>query len=456
MLYKGTRYSWRSWPHFLLILLCSISLNCSRHNTSDSAPLILAFDVLQAWNKQLLVLDQFSEGYRPPVSARMFAYAGIGAWQSSLPAFEDAISLVKHYPNLQQPAWNAEQPFVLAAALNGMYTTFASVFFPHAPSNIIEQSAQLQQMLAFRIKGQFPLEAIEASFQFGKTVAECVYNWSANDAVGHMAFLYNYDKNYELPLQNGRWQPNSEDHLPPLLPHWGEARTFVQNESIEGIAPITFSEDHGSAFFADALEVYSLSQPITDESRWIAEFWSDDFPGVTFSASSRWISICLQALEKAKPPFSTALAVYLKTGLALNDAGVHTWRFKYKYIIERPISYIQRNIQKNWIPLHQTPPFPSYPSGHATFGAAAAAVLTRELGEKFHLTDKSHQGRKEFNGAPRSFTSFAEMANENALSRILLGVHFRMDCEEGLRLGHLIGEKVGEMNIWDKGHFVKK
>jgi hypothetical protein len=31
------------------------------------------------------------------------------------------------------------------------------------------------------------------------------------------------------------------------------------------------------------------------------------------------------------------------------------------------------------------------------------------------------------------------MAEENALSRIFIGVHYRMDCEEGIRLGTLIG-----------------
>ncbi|MDQ3017821.1 MAG: hypothetical protein M3R25_14005 [Bacteroidota bacterium] len=42
------------------------------------------------------------------------------------------------------------------------------------------------------------------------------------------------------------------------------------------------------------------------------------------------------------------------------------------------------------------------------------------------------------------------MSKENALSRMLLGVHFRMDCEEGLRLGELIGAQVAGVQLENK------
>ena len=34
------------------------------------------------------------------------------------------------------------------------------------------------------------------------------------------------------------------------------------------------------------------------------------------------------------------------------------------------------------------------------------------------------------------------MAEENAVSRLYLGVHFRMDSDAGLALGYEVGEKV--------------
>ena len=219
--------------------------------------------------------------------------------------------------------------------------------------------------------------------------------------------------------------------------------------------PTPFSEDRGSAFFAQAMELYTLSRPLSDENRWIAEFWSDDFAGVSFCAASRWVSIANQAIDEKNPGFPAALETYLKVGLALNDAAVKCWDVKYRYHVERPGSYIKRNITGNWEPLHEAPPFPAYPSGHATFGNAAAVVFSKILGDQIELSDRSHAGRKEFLGKPRAFHSFRAMAKENALSRLFEGVHYRMDSEEGFRLGGIIGEKVAAVELWKQGAVVK-
>jgi len=50
-------------------------------------------------------------------------------------------------------------------------------------------------------------------------------------------------------------------------------------------------------------------------------------------------------------------------------------------------------------------------------------------------------------GEPRSFNSFEAMAEENAFSRIPLGVHIRMDCSEGLRLGYEISDGINAYKL---------
>jgi hypothetical protein len=40
----------------------------------------------------------------------------------------------------------------------------------------------------------------------------------------------------------------------------------------------------------------------------------------------------------------------------------------------------------------------------------------------------------------RSFSSFSQAAEQNALSRILVGIHFRKACMEGLRHGRRIAQ----------------
>jgi membrane-associated phospholipid phosphatase len=91
------------------------------------------------------------------------------------------------------------------------------------------------------------------------------------------------------------------------------------------------------------------------------------------------------------------------------------------------------------------PSFPGYPSGHSTFASAAGGVFIETFGNQTDFTDHTHEGRDEFRGMPRTFSSFTVMINENAYSRIPLGVHVRMDCDEGVRLGYEISDGV---NAW--------
>ena len=144
---------------------------------------------------------------------------------------------------------------------------------------------------------------------------------------------------------------------------------------------------------------------------------------------------------------------YAKVSFALCDAGIRCWGEKYVYNYIRPIDYIRQVMgQPDWNTImcpadgnFYTPNFPTYPSGHATFGAASAEVLSDLFGYSYSMTDRCHEGRVEFLSTPRSFGSFDEMADENAYSRIPLGVHFRMDAEAGVDLGHKVGKKVNSL-----------
>ena len=64
------------------------------------------------------------------------------------------------------------------------------------------------------------------------------------------------------------------------------------------------------------------------------------------------------------------------------------------------------------------------------------------FGDHIDFTDFSHKDRIEFLGNPREYDSFSAMAEESAYSRIPLVVHYRIDCQEGLRLGSEIGKWV--------------
>ena len=74
-----------------------------------------------------------------------------------------------------------------------------------------------------------------------------------------------------------------------------------------------------------------------------------------------------------------------------------------------------------------TPATPSYVSGHAAFGAAAASVLTSAFGSKVAFTDNLYAST----GSARTFPSFAAAAAEDGQSRVWAGVNFSFDVQPG-------------------------
>ncbi len=421
-----------------------------RPGSSDPTADVETKHLIDQWYQQYLSFNRVTDGYRPPVSARTFGFIGWAAWEAAVIHQNNAVSLADRYPGLTLPQFPANQIYHLPASLNALYFTMATSFYPHANMVLKAEAKNIYDRHLAQMTSHIDTGLLFPSDRYGKALAIEIYNYSSQDTISHLAYLYNFDNSYEPLDSPGTWKPTGRDLMPALLPYWGNSRVFI--ESTRGInvqAPLTYSELQNSSAFGQAWEIYTLSKSMTHEKKWIADFWSDDFHGITYCAASRWISIALQALKK-KPALTTmqVLELMMKLGVGLNDAAVKTWEAKFKYHVERPESYIQRIIQSHWSPLHDSPSFPAYPSGHSIFGATAAGILTATFGEPFKLTDNSHKNRKEFLSKPRTFNSFKEMAIENALSRMYMGVHFRNDCEEGLRLGELISSEVLKLEIY--------
>jgi len=141
--------------------------------------------------------------------------------------------------------------------------------------------------------------------------------------------------------------------------------------------------------------------------------------------------------------------------IAMADAGIVAWDAKYGTDIDlwRPDDAIHESFDDgialtvadpNWQPLANlvggfTPPFPAYTSGHATFGAAHAAVLADFYGsDLINITLSTDEP-----GSPdRDFTSFTQMALENGRSRVYLGVHYQWDADDGYTSGTALGHHV--------------
>ncbi|WP_243299581.1 vanadium-dependent haloperoxidase [Bacillus litorisediminis] len=105
---------------------------------------------------------------------------------------------------------------------------------------------------------------------------------------------------------------------------------------------------------------------------------------------------------------------------SINDAFVMSWYFKYLWDVARPNQY-----GRNLSTVLFTPRFPAYPSAHATVAGCAEVILSYFF--------------------PRESSRLIELMEECAQSRLYAGVHFKVDNEEGLRLGRQIGKMVVQL-----------
>ena len=193
------------------------------------------------------------------------------------------------------------------------------------------------------------------------------------------------------------------------------------------------------------MTVHRQSAANTDPHKAIARFWTDN-PGSftpplgtpTGLPSGHWMLIATQALALRGARLDVALDTLAVTGIALHDAFLNCWTWKYRYGLLRPVTYIRRYIDTTWLPYVNSPQFPEHTSGHSVASPAAAAVLTDRLGT-FPFTDHSHDVRGH---TPRTFTSFGDAAREAARSRLYGGIHFPHAIAAGLAQGEQVGALV--------------
>jgi hypothetical protein len=141
--------------------------------------------------------------------------------------------------------------------------------------------------------------------------------------------------------------------------------------------------------------------------------------------------------------------------IAMADGVIASFETKFGANFWRPITAIRSGDDDGnaatrgdarWEPLCVTPPFPEHNSIHAVVAAAAATILTRELGDRHTFTVDSPIG------VSRTFTRFSDAPDEEAISRIYCGIHFRNGMNAGLAQGKAVAQHVFESLLRPVGY----
>lgn len=297
---------------------------------------------------------------------------------------------------------------------------------------------------------------INRSKRYGASVAEKIYNWSITDG-GNLGYLNNFDFKYKIPQGLQYWTPPSNGQssiLAPMAPAWGKNRPMV---ALNGSIPIPqimdYSTDKNSKYFAEFKEVYDMNVNLTKEQKELALWWGDD-PSESAAPAGHSYNLARQLVQLKKLNLFEAASVYAKVGLSVADAFVCCWKVKYTYHSVRPTPYILRNIKMPYEQFWPEPPFPAFPSGHSSQGAATATALISVFGNDVSFTDNTHVPKikdylRNVDYKARSFTTIWQTAEECGISRLYGGIHTRQDNVVGLDLGKKVGENITNLH-WKK------
>ncbi len=240
-----------------------------------------------------------------------------------------------------------------------------------------------------------------------------------------------------------------------FAPGWGNVTPFVLNRASQ-FRPSPPYKVTGKKYAADYNEVKAIGgddiatpSTRTPDQTEIGLFWIESSP-LAWNRLARSVAVSqgLDAWENAR--------LFGLLNLAMADGYIGSWETKFFYRYWRPVTAIHEGDSDGnpdtagdptWTPLQLTYPMPDYDSAHSVQGGAAAQVLRDFFGTDLIRFDACSRtlpaGSRCTDPSPvfRSFSSFSEAANENALSRIFIGIHFRHAVDEGVEHGRRIGKR---------------
>lgn len=382
------------------------------------------------------------------IGSRNYVYASIAAYETMAAGNKEYKSLsgqIKHLPPMPSPPAGIEIDYSLAALFS--FTKVGNaVTFPEG--SMMEYYEELKTNAE---KAGIPSSILNNTIAFSDTIVASILKWSAGD---NYAATRSAER-FALNNDEGRWIPTPPMYAQAMEPHWMNIRPMVidsPNQCRPLPPPVYNIKNKQSIFYTSLMEVKNIVDSLTEDQKHIAGFWDDNpfklnvsghvmFATKKFSPGGHWMNIVGIAAKEKKADFNTTVAAYANTAIAMFDSFISCWDSKFHYNLIRPETVINKYMDENWQPYLQTPPFPSYTSGHATVSAAAAEVMTHWFGDSVAFTDTSSL---EFGIQSRHFSSLRQAAQEAALSRLYGGIHYRFDNNEGANAGKKIGQLVVE------------
>ena len=431
-------------------------------------------DALHRWNQIAINASGLDHTPVPPGDPRHFGEQ-LGPWRASR-----AMAIV-HIAM-----------FDVMVAVHGGYNSYTGVTAPHGAMNDNVAVAQAahdtlaflfpSQVASFDTLLQQDLDAERSrpkranSVRLGHDAANAIITLRTND--GSQVPDPHYGVDYIPNDQPGYWRQDPISMNPLALgAHWGGCTPFVVTSTTQfrcPVPPAMTSADYTAVYN----EVKSLGgdgiitpTQRTQEQTYIGLYWAYDGTPALCAPPRLYNQITVKIADDRRVTGTDLARLLAIVNVAMADAAMTLTESKFFFDFWRPITGIRESDpgsgptglgdgnpdtvgDPTFTPLgapasnltgpNFTPPFPAYPSGHASFGGAVFEAMRRFYGtDNIHFTFVSD----ELNGAtrgndgqirplvPRTFQSLSQAEEENGQSRIYLGIHWSFDKTEGIALG---------------------
>jgi hypothetical protein len=330
----------------------------------------------------------------------------------------------------------------------------------------------------------------------GSEVPEATFGNGGSIATGTTNF-FGEGVNTRLPtdpISAPQWSPDPVTNTDTSLgAHWGAVEPFVLITGSQFRAPPP-PAPRTAAYRRDFNDVKRIGEApngpngfndeanedtagSTERGIFIGNFWGYDGAAKLGFPPRLYAQIAEVLAERGSINNPLQLArFYALVHVSMADSGIAAWDSKYFYNYWRPVTGVSANdgdpatvAVPGWRPVgvsaangpatskRETPPFPAYVSGHATFGAALFESARGFMPENTAFTFVSD----EYNGVttdpflstvtrplvPVRYRNLTTPALENARSRILNGVHWQFDGDEGVKMGTAIA-KFARQNLF--------
>jgi len=257
------------------------------------------------------------------------------------------------------------------AVLSGVTAEMLRLLFPAAVEEITKRAAEQRE--AALLSGRATASDIAAGLALGRAVAAAVIARAGADgmrnAIGTPA---QWSALADSAVARGEipWVSQESPVRPPMLPNFGQVRTWILTADQMNMEAPPPPPSTSSAQFREELdEVRRTVNGLTRRQLAIALKWNDG--AGTYTPPGHWNDIAAENIRDACMSEVRTARVFALLNSAMHDAAVGCWGVTFRHFNPRP-SQLDPSI-KTVIGL---PNFPAFPSGHSTFSAAAAGVLS--------------------------------------------------------------------------------